>query len=185
MPAQHALRPASDSPAANAASAGQYLTFGLAGEQFGIPILAVQEIRGWEAVSRTPHAPPYVLGVMNLRGAVVPVLDLRARLGMPVCERCSTSVVIVVRVAAAGAAPITMGCLVDAVSDVVSLGAEAERAMPSACGSVDRHFLAGIATLDKQMLLLIDLERLVQTSSAGPQSEESAASPAPIGAPAA
>ena len=73
----------------------QYLTFDLAGELFAIPILAVQEIRGWEAVSRTPHSPGYVLGVMNLRGAVVPILDLRSRLGMEPSDRTSTSVVIV------------------------------------------------------------------------------------------
>ncbi len=166
MAAPKLSRNTSETSVANVAAPGQYLTFALAGEQFGIPILSVQEIRGWEAVSRTPHAPQYVLGVMNLRGAVVPVLDLRARLGMQICERTPTSVVIVVRVAAAGAAAVTMGCLVDAVSDVVSLGAESERAMPSACGSVDSHFLAGIATLDKQLLLLLDLERLVLTGSA-------------------
>jgi purine-binding chemotaxis protein CheW len=145
----------------------QYLTFALAGEVFAIPILAVQEIRGWEAVSRTPRAPDYVLGVMNLRGAVIPIIDLRARLGMEACERTSTSVVIVVRVETSGGAPVTVGCLVDAVSDVISLGAEAERSTPSACGQVDTHFLAGMATVDKQLVMLLDLVRLVETSVAG------------------
>jgi purine-binding chemotaxis protein CheW len=146
------------------ASTSQYLTFALAGELFAIPILAVQEIRGWEPVSQTPHSPHYLLGVMNLRGAVVPILDLRARLGMESCERTSTSVVIVVRVDTRIATGVTVGCLVDAVSDVVSLAVEMERPTPSACGGVDQHFLAGLATMDKQLVMLLDLLRLVETS---------------------
>jgi purine-binding chemotaxis protein CheW len=149
---------------AAAAAQGQYLTFALAGEQFAIPILAVQEIRGWETVSRTPRAPPYVLGVMNLRGAIIPILDLRSRLGMPACDRSPTSVVIVVQVDTASAAAVTVGCLVDAVSDVVSLTAESASAPPSACGSVDVHFLAGVVTVEQQLVMLLDVVRLVETS---------------------
>jgi len=145
----------------------QYLTFALAGELFAIPILAVQEIRGWEAISRTPRAPEYVLGVMNLRGAVIPIIDLRARLGMDSCERTSTSVVIVVRVATSGGAAVTVGCLVDAVSDVIILSTDAEHPTPSACGQVDTHFLAGMSTVDKQLVMLLDLVRLVETSIGG------------------
>jgi purine-binding chemotaxis protein CheW len=145
----------------------QFLTFALNGEQFAIPILAVQEIRGWEAISRTPRSPDYVLGVMNLRGAIIPILDLRTRLGMDPGERTSTSVVIVVRVDTSAAAAVTVGCLVDAVSDVVSLAADTERAAPSACGNVDSHFLAGMATIDKKLVMLLDLVRLVETSIAG------------------
>jgi len=145
----------------------QYLTFALAGELFAIPILAVQEIRGWEAISRTPRSPEYVLGVMNLRGAMIPIIDLRARLGMEICERTSTSVVIVVRVATRGGEAVTVGCLVDAVSDVISLSADAEHATPSACGQVDSHFLAGMTTVDKQLVMLLDLVRLVETSIGG------------------
>jgi purine-binding chemotaxis protein CheW len=142
----------------------QYLTFALAGELFAIPILAVQEIRCWETVSRTPRAPEHVLGVMNLRGAVIPIVDLRVRLGLPASERSATSVVIVVRVETRAAIGVTMGCLVDAVSDVVSLAVAAERPTPSACGSVDSHFLAGMATGDSQLIMLLDLVRLVETS---------------------
>jgi purine-binding chemotaxis protein CheW len=145
----------------------QYLTFALAGELFAIPILAVQEIRGWEAISRTPRSPDYVLGVMNLRGAVIPIIDLRGRLGMQNCERTSTSVVIVVRVAASDGAAVTVGCLVDAVSDVISLPADAERPTPSACGKIDTHFLAGMATVDKQLVMLLDLVPLLETSLCG------------------
>jgi len=145
----------------------QYLTFALAGELFAIPILAVQEIRGWEAISRTPRSPHYVLGVMNLRGAVIPIIDLRARLGMDSCERTSTSVVIVVRVATSDGTNATVGCLVDAVSDVISLPADAERPTPSACGKLDTHFLAGMATVETQLVMLLDLVPLVETSLCG------------------
>jgi purine-binding chemotaxis protein CheW len=158
----------SSAEATAASMAAQYLTFGLAGEQFAIPILAVQEIRGWEKVSRTPHAPGHVLGVMNLRGAVVPVLDLRARLGMDLCERTSTSVVIVVRVDTSSAAAVTVGCLVDGVSDVVNLSADRETPAPSACGTMDTHFLTGVATMETQLVMLLDLVRLVETSIAPP-----------------
>src|SRR5271165_2960454 len=102
-------------------ASGQHLTFALAGEVFAIPILAVQEIRGWEKVSRTPRLPEYVLGVMNLRDAVVPILDLRARLGMAACERSATAVVIVIRIRSAAADLVTLGCLVDGVSGVIPI----------------------------------------------------------------
>jgi purine-binding chemotaxis protein CheW len=146
------------------ATAGQYLTFGLAGELFAIPILSVQEIRGWETVSRTPRSPGYVLGVMNLRGAVVPVLDLRVRLGMDPCDRTATSVVIVVRVETTRGSVATVGCLVDRVSDVVNLAADSAKAPPSACGTVDIHFLSGVATIDRQLVMLLDVVRLIETS---------------------
>jgi purine-binding chemotaxis protein CheW len=155
----------SDSIGSHAAAApGQYLTFGLAGELFAIPILAVQEIRGWETVSRTPRSPAYVLGVMNLRGAVVPVFDLRARLGMPLSERTSTSVVVVVRVETTKSVAATVGCLVDGVSDVINVAADSARTTPSACGTVDTHFLSGVATIDRQLVMLLDVVRLIETS---------------------
>ncbi|MGO8974384.1 MAG: chemotaxis protein CheW [Steroidobacteraceae bacterium] len=141
----------------------QYLTFSLAGEQFGIPILAVQEIRGWEACFRTPRSPGYVLGVMNLRGTIVPVLDLRALLGIEPCERTPLSVVIVVRVEGE-TAPITAGCLVDSVSDVVSLAADCGQRPPAACGPVDTHLLSGVAMIDQQLIMLIDVMRLIESS---------------------
>ena len=148
---------------------GQFLTFALAGEQFAVPILSVQEIRGWEAVARTPGSVDYVLGVMNLRGTVVPVIDLRARLGMQPVERTPTSVVIVVRVDAGGPAPVTVGCLVDGVADVVSFDVGATTAPPDVCGSVGTHFLAAVATVDRQLVMLVDLERLIGTSIPAPR----------------
>jgi purine-binding chemotaxis protein CheW len=144
--------------------AKQHLTFALAGELFAIPILTVQEIRGWEPVARTPGSADYVLGVMNLRGAVVPILDLRLRLGMVPGDRTSTSVVIVVRVETESAGVVTAGCLVDAVSDVIDVAPDDVQETPQVCGSVDTHVLAGVATIDRQLTLLLDVVRLIEAS---------------------
>src|ERR1700710_1335829 len=95
----------------------QFLTFMLDGEEYGVAILQVQEIKGWDKVTRIPHTPDYVLGVINLRGAVVPILDLRRRLGLGTVEFGPTTVVIVVRVNHGGNER-TVGMVVDAVSEV-------------------------------------------------------------------
>src|SRR5580698_3872046 len=92
----------------------QYLTFMLAGEEYGVDILRVQEIKGWDKVTRIPHTPDYVLGVINLRGAVVPILDLRRRFGLETVEFGPTTVVIVVRVMN-GLTERTVAVVVDAV----------------------------------------------------------------------
>lgn len=155
--------PVSGAPAASAATE-QYLTFELAGELFAIPILAVQEIRGWEPVSRVPRAPPYVLGVINLRGAVVPVLDLRSRLSIECRETTSTTVVIVVRIESSAAGIVTVGCVVDAVSDVSNVGSESIGPAPAICGSVDSHFLRGVSSLEARLVMFLDLTRLIDES---------------------
>jgi purine-binding chemotaxis protein CheW len=149
-----------------AVASGQYLTFALGAGAFAIPILAVREIRGWEPVSQIPHSPPYILGVMNLRGAVVPVLDLRARLGLETKPRTATSVVIVVRAELASGPATPIGCLVDAVSDVVTFGAGCGQPTPDACGTVDKHFLSGVATINDALVMVVDLARVVETSIA-------------------
>ena len=100
----------------------QYLTFMLAGEEYGVAILQVQEIKGWDKGTRIPHTPEYVLGVINLRGAVVPILDLRRRLGLGSVEFGPTTVVIVVRVMN-GRGERTVGVVVDAVSEVYNVDA--------------------------------------------------------------
>jgi purine-binding chemotaxis protein CheW len=150
---------------------GQYLTFALDGGSFAIPILSVREIRGWEDVAHIPRSPDYVLGVMNLRGAVVPVLDLRARLGMAPRARTATSVVIVVRVEIANGNEVLIGCLVDGVSDVVSFAADGVRPTPDACGTVDMHFVAGVATGEQELVMMLDLVRLVETGKAAQASD--------------
>ena len=125
--------------AANQAmDATQYLTVNLADEEYGVDILAVREIRGWTPVTRIPQAPSYVLGVLNLRGAIVPVLDLRLRFGLAREEYTATTVTVIVTVAGRN-----FGVVVDAVSDVVDVDAAAVRPVPDMGTAVDTEYLKG------------------------------------------
>jgi purine-binding chemotaxis protein CheW len=141
----------------------QYLTFMLAGEEYGVAILQVQEIKGWDKVTRIPHTPEYVLGVINLRGAVVPILDLRRRLGLGSVDFGPTTVVIVVRVNRGGAER-TVGMVVDAVSEVYNVAASETKPPPDVCGNVNTVFVKALATVQDRMLILLDMERLIGDS---------------------
>jgi purine-binding chemotaxis protein CheW len=141
----------------------QYLTFMLAGEEYGVAILQVQEIKGWDKVTRIPHTPEYVLGVINLRGAVVPILDLRRRLGLGTVEFGPTTVVIVVRVNNGGNER-TVGMVVDAVSEVYNIAATETKPPPDVCGNVNTVFVQALATVHNRMLILLDMERLIGES---------------------
>jgi purine-binding chemotaxis protein CheW len=166
------VAPTAGTPAA--ASVEQYLTFELAGELYAIPILAVQEIRGWEPVAKIPQTPPHVLGVIDLRGAVVPVVDLRTRLSIERRETTSTTVVIVVRIEAAPGAPVTVGIVVDAVSDVANIDDASVRPAPSVCGDVDAHFLRGLSTIETRLVMLLDLSRLIDVATVAPAAARAA-----------
>jgi purine-binding chemotaxis protein CheW len=146
-----------------AESSEQYLTFMLAGEEYGVDILRVQEIKGWDKVTRIPHTPDYVLGVINLRGAVVPILDLRRRFGLETIAFGPTTVVIVVRVMS-GRDERTVGMVVDAVSEVYNVDAADTKPPPDVCGSVDTVFVKALATIEEKMLILLDIDRLVGNS---------------------
>jgi purine-binding chemotaxis protein CheW len=154
---------AAEKPAAGTSE--QYLTFMLAGEEYGVDILRVQEIKGWDKVTRIPHTPEYVLGVINLRGAVVPILDLRRRFGLDAIEFGPTTVVIVVRVAGARGER-TVGMVVDAVSEVYNVSAGDSKPPPDVCGSVDTVFVKSLATVEDKMLILLDIDRLIFNSIA-------------------
>jgi purine-binding chemotaxis protein CheW len=143
----------------------QYLTFMLAGEEYGVDILRVQEIKGWDKVTRIPHTPGYVLGVINLRGAVVPILDLRRRFGLETIDFGPTTVVIVVRIMS-GLAERTVGVVVDAVSEVYNVDAAGTKPPPDVCGSVDTVFVKALATIEEKMLILLDIDRLIGNSVA-------------------
>jgi purine-binding chemotaxis protein CheW len=143
----------------------QYLTFMLAGEEYGVDILRVQEIKGWDKVTRIPHTPGYVLGVINLRGAVVPILDLRRRFGLETIDFGPTTVVIVVRVMS-GLTERTVGVVVDAVSEVYNVDAAGTKPPPDVCGSVDTVFVKALATIEEKMLILLDIDRLIGNSVA-------------------
>lgn len=135
----------------------QQLTFSLAGEEYGVDILAVREIRGWSRVTRIPQAPPHVLGVLNLRGAVVPVMDLRLRFGMEKAEYGDSTVMIVVAVQER-----LFGIVVDAVSDVIDIDLAAIKPVPDMGAVVDTRYLKGLATHVERMVMLLDVEKLMR-----------------------
>ncbi|MEI7035972.1 chemotaxis protein CheW [Fulvimonas yonginensis] len=148
-------------PAADAAAAAQYLTVNLAHEEYAIDILAVREIRGWTPVTRIPQAPPYVLGVLNLRGAIVPVLDLRLRFGLTREAYTATTVTVVVTVAGR-----LFGVVVDAVSDVLDVQPDQVRPVPDMGTAVDTEYLKGLTAVEERMVLLLDVDKLLQPQDA-------------------
>lgn len=138
----------------------QYLTFMLAGEEYGVDILRVQEIKGWDTVTRIPHTLDFVLGVINLRGSVIPILDLRRRFGLDTTAFGPTTVVIVVKTAVEKEERI-VGMVVDAVSEVYDVAADDTRPPPDVCGSVDTIFVHSLAAIDGKMLILLDIDKLI------------------------
>jgi purine-binding chemotaxis protein CheW len=144
-----------------AESGNQYLTFQLAEEQFGIDILRVQEIKGLAHLTQIPNVPPYIKGVMNLRGTVVPVVDLRHRFSMPAATYNQFTVIIIVTVGAK-----VMGLVVDAVSDVLNVGdSELEQLPELGCG-IDTSFITGMAKSSDNLITLLDIDRLLGNTMA-------------------
>jgi purine-binding chemotaxis protein CheW len=154
-------------PAKRAAGpAHQYLSFFLGGEEYATDILRVQEIKGWDTVTRVPYSPNYILGVINLRGAIVPVIDLRVRFSLDNAAFDSATVVIVVHVAGTRGERV-VGIVVDALSDVYSVAAESITPPPDVMGSSDHMFVTGLARLDDKLVIILDIERLVTSSILG------------------
>jgi purine-binding chemotaxis protein CheW len=147
--------------------AEQFLTFVLGGEEYGVTILQVQGIQGWDRVTPIPNTPDYILGVINLRGAIVPIVDLRRRFGMPAAEFGPTTVVIVVRVAYENRSERTLGLVVDAVSEVCSVTAEERKPAPDFGSGIKTDFVKGLATVENRMVILLDIDRLVSEGLLG------------------
>jgi purine-binding chemotaxis protein CheW len=143
----------------------QFLTFQLAGAEYGLGILAVQEIRCWSPVTPIPHQPDWVLGVMDLRGVIVPVIDLRRRFELPAATFGPSTVVIVIRVSD-GLADRTVGLVVDAVSDVYDIDAAALRELPALGNGATNEVVQGLAYAEGKTLILLDAMRLASTTSA-------------------
>ena len=143
---------------ANEANA-QYLTFTLGREEYGIEILRVQEIKGFSAVTPIPNSPDYVKGVMNLRGTVVPVFDLRLKFGMERKDYDRFTVIVVVNVGAR-----VVGLIVDSVSDVLDVDHDAIETSPDLGASVDTSILQGIARNNDRLITLLDIDRVVGES---------------------
>ncbi|GAA0256497.1 chemotaxis protein CheW [Rhodanobacter caeni] len=135
----------------------QQLTFTLAGEEYGVDILAVREIRGWSRVTRIPQTPEHLLGVLNLRGAIVPIMDLRLRFGLERESYGDSTVVIIVAVDER-----LFGIVVDAVSDVVEIDPAAIKPVPDMGAVVDTRYLKGLATHVERMVMLLDVEKLMR-----------------------
>ena len=140
----------------SAAAVRQYLSFALGSEQYGLEILRVQEIKGYMGITPIPNSPPHVRGVMNLRGTVIPVVDLRRKFGMEPQEYTRFTVIIVVT-----AATRTIGLIVDAVSDVLDVRADQMRPAPDLGAQVDTRFIAGMVSSGEQLVVLLDVDRLL------------------------
>jgi purine-binding chemotaxis protein CheW len=147
----------------DATDSSQFLTFVCAGEEYGVDILCVQEIKGWEGVTRVPYTPAYLLGVMNLRGVIVPVIDLRTRFGVQQRAPDSSTVVIVVRVHSDRGEK-TAGIVVDAVSEVYSVSPENIKATPDLGAVGDGACVRGLTSVDGKMVMLLDIDKLVASS---------------------
>jgi purine-binding chemotaxis protein CheW len=141
---------------AGSAGSREFLTFNLGGEEYGIEILKVQEIRGYDAVTSIANAPAFIKGVINLRGVIVPIVDLRIKFNIGTAEYNQFTVVIVLNVGRR-----VVGIVVDSVSDVLTLSADQIKPAPEFASSVDTGCLTGLGSLDERMLILVDIERLM------------------------
>ncbi len=153
-----------------AARSGEYLTFRLGGEEYGIDILRVQEIRSYEPPTRIANAPHFIKGVVNLRGVIVPIVDLRLKLGCDSAEYNGFTVVIVLNVRGR-----VVGAVVDSVSDVLELGADHIKPAPELASGIDSGFITGIGSIKQgqgddateRMLILMDIEGLMSAADMG------------------
>ncbi|MEJ5998998.1 chemotaxis protein CheW [Paucibacter soli] len=139
----------------------QFLTFRIGTEEYGIDILKVQEIRSYEAPTRIANAPAFVKGVVNLRGVIVPIVDLRLRLGSP-AEYNAFTVSIVLNVCSR-----VVGVVVDSVSDVLELDADAIKPAPEVSAAIDTRFVTGLGKVGERMLILLDIESMVGSPDFG------------------
>lgn len=140
----------------------QYLTFVLAGEEYGVDILRVQEIKGWDSVTHIPNTPEYVRGVINLRGTIVPIIDMRIRFNLEQLAYGPTTVVIVLKVLSENGDRI-MGVVVDGVSDVYNMSDEAIKAAPDFGSAVDTDFVKGLATVNEKMVIILDIDHMLNS----------------------
>jgi purine-binding chemotaxis protein CheW len=140
----------------------QYLTLRLGGEEYAIDILRVQEIRSYEEPTRMVNAPPFIKGVINLRGVIVPIMDLRLKLNISKVEYTEFTVVIILNVRGT-----VVGAVVDAVSDVVTLTQQEIKAAPQFDTAIDSRFIVGLANLAERMLIVMNIEALMSDAEMG------------------
>jgi purine-binding chemotaxis protein CheW len=152
----------------------QFATFTIGSEEYGVDITAVREIKGWTPTTNLPNAPAHMRGVINLRGTIVPIFDLRARFGGGETEVTSRHVIVVVRIETR-----TVGILVDAVSDILTLGSEEIKPVPEVDCGIDASFLTGLVNVEERMVALLDLELLFGAEDLGEELEDAASAAVP------
>lgn len=138
------------------AAAGEYLTFRLGNEDYAIDILKVQEIRGYDAITAIPNTPGFIKGVTNLRGIIVPIVDLRLKFNVGAARYDASTVVIILNIANR-----VVGIVVDSVSDVLTLTDEHIKQVPEFSTTLDTAYIRGMGAIDEQMLILVDIELLM------------------------
>ena len=143
----------------------QYLSFTLADESYGIDILRVQEIKGWDRVTHIPNSPHYVCGVLNLRGSIVPIVDLRQRFDMPEREYTSRTVVVMLKVE--GLADRIVGIVVDSVSDTHNIDPESIKPTPDIGVGTNTAFIKGLVSLKGEMMMILNIDRLLSAEALG------------------
>jgi len=136
----------------------EFLTFILGSEEYGVEILKVQEIRGYDTVTQIANTPPFIKGVINLRGHIVPIIDLRLKFNLGKVDYNEFTVVIILSLSSR-----VVGIVVDGVSDVIALSASQVRSVPELVSTIDTKYLLGLGTVDERMLILVDIERLMSS----------------------
>ena len=134
----------------------ELLTFTLGKEEYGIDILKVQEIRGYDAVTTIANTPDFIKGVINLRGTIVPIVDLRIKFNLGNVEYNQFTVVIILNVASR-----VVGIVVDGVSDVITLGADQVKPAPEFSSTLDTQYIVGLGTVEQRMIIVVDIEKLM------------------------
>jgi purine-binding chemotaxis protein CheW len=148
--------PSQDGASVTSISANEFLTFTLGKEEYGMPILNVQEIRGYDAVTQLANTPDFIKGVVNLRGIIVPIIDMRIKFHLGQAEYNELTVVIILNVAQR-----VIGMVVDGVSDVITLNADQIKLAPEFGSAIDTKYVMGLGAIDERMLILVDIERLM------------------------
>lgn len=155
---QAALSPATQGTRAAEARSSEFLTFRLGAESYGIEILKVQEIRGYEAPTSIANAPAFIKGVINLRGVIVPIVDLRIKFNLGEPSYDQFTVVIILNIGKR-----VVGAVVDGVSDVIQIGSANLRPSPEFGSTLDTQYILGLGTIDDRMIIVVDIERLMSS----------------------
>ncbi len=151
-----------DGAALASEGAREYLTFTLGDEEYGIDILKVQEIRGYDAVTKIANAPAFIKGVINMRGVIVPIIDMRLKFSLGQVEYNQFTVVIILNISGR-----VVGIVVDGVSDVIALKREQIRPAPEFGALMDTAYIDGLTTLDDRMVIMVDIEKLITSGEMG------------------